>query len=399
MATSLVLFLSSNLKKIYLSFIIIALLSIVRYEGTLMIIPFTIVFFIRFRKQKKDLVKYLICLSFFILIMAPMGYLKNETMGYDGFTSHISAGPDYYQKTIQNDSSALMDFIYLGILNLTKYLGWSLIPIFILFIPVGIFCIFRNIDYKKIIIILTVITMLIPAFYGYSRELQEMKYIFVLYPIFCIFAGYTIKLFFEKTNKKNLIICLLFAALVLSSIMYLEWKDVDQNHYRETFEILTQISQDPIKINSDFATYGGEYTYFHWVTVENAEKFPLLKKELPRSNIDVVKKQDRLLRQIEAEENKELLKNSDEYLSKTDNLEDYFKILEKQKVSHLLLDEAVNSRLTSDDLRIHLRDIFKNEKDYPYLFKVYDSKDVGFNYQLKLFEIDYNAYKKMQNND
>ena len=58
MALLLFLFLSNNFKKIYLAFGIVALLAITRYEGLLMIIPLSVVFFIRFRKQKKDLIKY-----------------------------------------------------------------------------------------------------------------------------------------------------------------------------------------------------------------------------------------------------------------------------------------------------------------------------------------------------
>ena len=64
-------------------------------------------------------------------------------MGYDGFTSHISAGPEYYQTSIENNSSSLTDFFYSGSYNLFKYLGWAQLPIFIMFIPVGIFYLFK----------------------------------------------------------------------------------------------------------------------------------------------------------------------------------------------------------------------------------------------------------------
>ena len=172
MATLLCLFLSDNFKKIYLAFGIAALLALARYEGLLMIIPLSAVFFVRYRKQKKDLIKYAICISIFILILTSMAYLRNETMGQDGFVSHISAGPVYYQASIQENDSTLTDFLYLGSINLIKYLGWAQIPSFIIFVPLGIILIFKDIDYKKIIIILSILIMLIPAFYGYSRGFQ-----------------------------------------------------------------------------------------------------------------------------------------------------------------------------------------------------------------------------------
>ena len=163
-ATLLCLFLTNNFKKIYLAFGIVALLALVRYEGFLMIIPISLVFFIRFRKQKKDLIKYVVCISIFVLILIPVAYLKNETMGQDGVISHISAGPKYYQSTIQENSSELSNYLYLGTSNLIKYVGWAQIPSFIIFVPLGMIWVFRSIDHKKITIILTILIMLIPAF-------------------------------------------------------------------------------------------------------------------------------------------------------------------------------------------------------------------------------------------
>jgi len=150
MALLLFLFLSNNFKKIYLAFAIVALLAIVRYEGLLMIIPTSIVFFIRFRKQKKDLIKYIICMSIFVLILVPMAYLKNETMGQDGFVSHIGAVPIF----LNTNEQTVEEFLYLGSVNLIKYAGWVQIPSFIIFVPLGIIFIFKSLDYKKIIIIL-----------------------------------------------------------------------------------------------------------------------------------------------------------------------------------------------------------------------------------------------------
>jgi len=238
MALLLFLILSNNFKKIYLAFAVVALLATTRYEGLLMIIPISIVFFIRFRRQKKDLIKYIICISIFILILIPVSFLRNETMGQDGNAfSHISAGLEYYQNQLWNEkynlpgievlepgdlikiiSSALAGFLYLGCINLIKYAGWVQIPSFIIFIPLGIILIFKSIDYKKITIILSILIMLIPAFYGYSREFQEMKYLYVLYPIFCVLACFTFKLLVEKFNRKNLIFCMIIGGIILSSV-------------------------------------------------------------------------------------------------------------------------------------------------------------------------------------
>ena len=79
--TILWLFLSSNKKFVILSFAIAALFSLVRYEGILIIIPMTIMYFIRFRKDSKIIKKYIFALLIFTLVLLPMSVVKMETMG------------------------------------------------------------------------------------------------------------------------------------------------------------------------------------------------------------------------------------------------------------------------------------------------------------------------------
>ena len=397
MATLLCLFLSHNFKKIYLAFGIVALLALARYEGLLMIIPLSAVFFVRFRKQKKDLIKYAICISIFILVLVPMAYLKNETMGQDGFVSHISAGPNYYQTSIQENNSTLTDFLYLGSSNLIKYLGWVQIPSFIIFVPLGILFIFKSLDYKKITIILTVLIMLIPAFYGYSRGFQELKYLYVLYPIFCILACVTFKIFLEKFHRKNLIFCMIIVGLIFSSLIFVDWKSMDKEHEREAFQIMAQISDKDMKINTDFGKYGNELSYIHWTRLQNVESFPILKKSIPEIVIKYTLQPSKLEKQsIEMQDVSEY--GGWQNRIDINNFEDYLTLLKKQNVTHLILDGEHNTPLfVSDELISDLKYIFKNEEDYPFLIKEYDSKENGYKYHLKLFRIDYDSYDQWLN--
>ena len=377
MASLLFLFLSNNFKKIYLAFGIVALLALVRYEGLIMIIPTSIIFFIRFRKQKKDLIKYIICISIFILIFAPVEYLKSETIGQTGIITHNLAGPKYYQESIQENSSTLADFLYLGGSNLIKYVGWSQIPLFLIFVPLGVFFIFKKMDYKKSTIIFTIVVMLIPAFYAYSREFQEMKYLYVLYPIFCVLACFTFKIFLEKFHRKNLIFCIIIGGIILSSVIFVEWKALDSEHYRELYEILTEIGQKEMKINTEFGKYG-QLLYFQWVNVQNAEKFPILKEDMPQSKMTFT------------------LTDDWEVVYDFDSLRDYFQFLEKQKITHLILDKYGNAKFQRE-LDLHLLDMFNHENKYTFLVKEYDSRENGFNYHLKLFKIDYDLYNEWIN--
>ena len=397
MATLLCLFLSDNFKKIYLAFGIAALLALARYEGLLMIIPLSAVFFVRYRKQKKDLIKYAICISIFILILTSMAYLRNETMGQDGFVSHISAGPVYYQASIQENDSTLTDFLYLGSINLIKYLGWAQIPSFIIFIPLGVLFLFRSLDYKKIIIILSILIMLIPAFYGYSRGFQELKYLYVLYPIFCILACFTFKIFLEKFHRKNLIFCMIIVGLILSSLVFVDWKSMDNEHQREAFQIMSEISDKNMKINTDFGKDGNELIFLHWTRLQNVESFPTLKNSLPEIVIKYASMPGGLeSRSIEMRDINEY--GGWENRIDINNFEDYLTLLKKQKLTHLILDGEHNTPLfTNEELASDLKYIFKNEEDYPFLIKEYDSKENGYKYHLKLFRIDYDSYDQWLN--
>ena len=43
-----------------------------------------------------------------------------------------------------------------------------------------------------------------------------------------------------------------------------------------------------------------------------------------------------------------------------------------------------------------LKDVFYNEKKFPYLTKIYDSSEHGFEYHLKIFRIDYEKFEHLE---
>ncbi len=385
---SLVFFLSNNFKKIYVSFLIIGLISLFRYEGVLLIIPFSLIFLVRFRKEKKDMIKYVFCIAVFVLVLIPITFVFNNETDQNGIVSHISAGPTYYQASIAQNNFTLSEFLTTGSSNLVKFLAWVHLPTFLIFTPLGIILIFKKFNANKMIIVAVMITMLIPAFYAYSRDFSETKYLFALYPSFCFLSCYTFKIFFEKTHKKNLIFIIIIVGLILSSLVFIQWKSMDNEHFRETYLIIEQISDKEITINSDFGTHGGEFVYFHWTRLNNINDFPILKDDLPVSNISYNK-------QVIIEDGMRMHNfQYDDKLNIT-NLKDYLKLLEKQDVTHLLVDKGNISVLINDDLRNELRDVFYNENNYPFLIKEYDSKENGFKYHVKLFKIQYESIEEI----
>ena len=91
----------------------------------------------------------------------------------------------------------------------------------------------------------------------------------------------------------------------------------------------------------------------------------------------------------------------DSILKDFDNLGDYFQFLEKQEITHLILDKyrgGPEEYRIKHELGLDLLDIFNHENDYPFLTKVYDSKENGFNYHIKIFKIDYDLYNEWKIN-
>jgi len=63
----------------------------------------------------------------------------------------------------------------------------------------------------------------------------------------------------------------------------------------------------------------------------------------------------------------------------------------EQGLTHIVIDQSQKQ----DNLRKEfLIKIYKNENKYNFLKKIYDSNNEGFNYKLKIFEIDYTLFNQ-----
>ena len=77
-------------------------------------------------------------------------------------------------------------------------------------VPIGIFFLCRKLDYKKLTLIITLVVFLLPAFYIYSRGFGDIKYLFVLFPIFSVASMFTLRKIFVSFNESNKIFIMVF---------------------------------------------------------------------------------------------------------------------------------------------------------------------------------------------
>ena len=395
---TLTLFLSKNTKMIFGSFVVAGLFSLVRYEGLLIFIPMTIVFFYRFRFSKTTIAKYVIAFGLILLILLPMAYIRTETLGYDGLLSNIIAGPKYIESTVSSDEALwgglemsqasgiekTFYFIQNGVQNLARYLAISLIPTFSFLVPVGIFFLCRKLDYNKITLIITLVVFLLPAFYAYSRDFQEFKYLFILFPIFSVVSMFTLRRIFVRNNESSRIFVVLLIGFLIFSVGYYVYFAPDLEHEQEALAIATIIKDTTKKVNG----YYPEGVYFiHVIKNTDLEKFPILSTSLPPHN-KIVSNID-WLEYVNDPNVKSILADD---IQGINSVEDYIKFGEKSGLTHLVTDgKSAQPKI--------LNDIFYNEKNYPYLLKQFDSTEHGFKYHMKIYEIDFQLFEKYLEND
>ena len=237
-----------------------AIATIVRSEGVFLFFTISLMYFIINRKNRQELVRYVFPLAIFILILTPMIFYQTSIFGDDRMFARTAIGIEHLKADCSicgPDNISGIPFILQGIENFPKYLGWSMIPVLIFFVPIGIILVLKDLNAKTGILISSLVVMSLPAFYAYAVPLQDLRYLFFLYPIFCVVSLFTIrKLLDAIPQRKNLIILLILIGVIVLSIFYLNEK-IDNIHQNESIEIAKILSHSKKTIND----YSPESTF------------------------------------------------------------------------------------------------------------------------------------------
>jgi len=349
---TLCLFFSPNRKITYISFAIIALASIVRSEGLFVFFPLLIIFFMRNRKEGNIILKTIFAIGIFILFILPIAIFRIQVQGNDLMAGRIVDVTN--QILVSSHETGLIEYITFAIENIVKLSGWSIIPIFIFFMPIGIFLILKNRNQQGIVLILVTIFMMLPVFYGFSVA-QDTRYIYPLFPLFCVFSLFTVKRIIEKKETRNTFLILIIVGILFTSAIFLDIKKYNYEHQNEAFGIAHQVIITAKGIND----YYPEDSYIR--PAEIPSKWPTLKSNIP-SFVSIIQTKD------------------------FDSLEKYIKSSENKGLTHLVVDDSKNRS-------VFLTDVFNHEEKYPYLIKTYDSQENGYKYHVKIFKIDYGKFE------
>jgi hypothetical protein len=380
--TSLVLFTSTNKKIMYASFPIIAFASLVRVEGLLTFVSLSLLFFINNRIELKTIIRYGLVISLFILSLLPMIIFRIETVGNDSLGSRIiDTGMGFLgeNKEVLNQNPDLtMQFIS-SVNTFVHFFGLSLLPYFIILIPLGIYFLFKTKTKNISFIIIPIVLLLAASFIAFYQGVQDTRYFYPLFPLFSILSIIPIKAIENKIKiNKELIAILLICIILLLSVTFLHFKTQDIRHEKEAIDIAFYVANMTSGINP----YLPESKYLPIPEMTNYD-FPILSTNIGTDQSGIVMDYPG---QIWLGP-KVIL--TDNFVS----LEDYIESGKENGLTHLVVTEPKNSshRIT------FLENVYFNDEKYSYLTKIFDSNDHNYNYHLKIYEINYGKFESILN--
>ena len=348
-------------KLIYLSFIFISLSAFVRYEGLLLILPLIVSYLLKNKEINFSKIKFVVGILLFLSIIIPVNFINyenNETTIFDHVIYPIknillnvieTNEPSNNDQFLQN--KIIIFNIENAITGLIKFIGWSLVPIFVIFIILSIIFIPKKITKNKIIFGIFFIFLTIPSIYAYGREFQDTRYVLTLLPIFTVLSCYGFNYLINHNFKKIIIISL----IVISSFMFIDYQKQNNVLESEMYNVSLLLSKEANGVNH----FDGD-KYIKVSDLQNNWPELLTKDEKGKMKLTTEKF------------------SINEF---TDPIE-FIEFNKNKGLTHLLIKEGGNQGFFDK--------IFLNEQNYEFLEKIYDSEGI---IKYKIFKINYEKLK------
>ena len=273
------------------------------------------------------------------------------------------------------------DFILKGFANIITTLAKISFPYLFILIPFGVLFSFRAFDQNKrfiqanwLFILLSIGSMVITF-----SLIPDKRYIYFILPFLMIFATipiqrvveYGLSTFSFTDFQKNIfLIIVIIIVIILSSIFTLRYELPDEQLESEKIEF-SKYAIKNLKGNIQ-RDYGHSLDYLHLQLIDN-----------PKGNF----------KNCNVEYNKEFcgisLKNLPKTITVSGNtMEELITNGEKYNLKFIISNE------NSEGFQKFIDDVYFNEEKYPYLIKIFDSKENGYErLSFKVFKIDYEKFQ------
>ena len=400
---SLYFMLHKNSNYSYLSFLTIGLLWWVRWQGIIMLLVASIIFFRNFKKTPKLLLKYFVCLAICLIVVSPMLLERYDQFGdpfyfsqslrlFTGEYASILAanllGFEYSAFDYIDDhgfGKFIENFVLMGIYNMFLVLFKMSFPYLIVFLPFGIIFSLRAFDQEKKYIqsnwILILITLV--PFIFYFAILPEKRFIYHVYPFLIILAiiplqrliEYGLSTFSYDDRQKKIVLVGIMGAVLVSSCFYTLRYDLPDPVLNDEKILFADILSQ--KFEGKILDAGNTLQGLTYVNITNP---PGIFK-----NYKLIQDQDMPYTMGFNKKNINLIP----VILYAKSLEDFIKVSYEYELKYI----SINKNGVEDVFYPYLDEIYENEEKFPYLIKIFDTEQEGFEkLKAKVFEIDYKIY-------
>ena len=400
---SMYFILNRNSNYSYLSFLTIGLLWWVKWQGAIMLLVASIIFFKIFKKTPKLFVKYSICLSITLIIVSPMLLDRYEQFGdpfYFSQSEHLFLGDyasilAYNMKDVEYSAFDYIDdngfgkfignFVLVGIYNLLLTLFKMSLPYLIVFLPFGIIFSLRAFDQEKKYIQsnwILILGTLIP-FIVYFAILPEKRLIYHVYPFLIILAIIPLQRFVEyglstfsynERQKKIVLVSIMAVVLILSSFYTLRYDlpDPELNDEKILFAETIDGKFEGRILDAGDTLQG--LNYVHATNPLGVFKNYKIHNNISMDFMEEFNSENRNLKPIQL------------YAK---SLEDFIEVSYEYELNYI----SINKNGVSNVFYPYLDEIYESEEEFSYLTKVFDTEQEGFEkLKVKVFEINYEVF-------
>lgn len=373
-STVLACFLNSQKRVVFFTFPLLALASVVRGEAVLMMIPFTLLYIVRFRHSRKTVYEIPLLVMIMLLILAPIAAYRIDALGTDAMfirtwdivslqiDKAFTIGGDVEIQQDSNSNTILQELI-----KMIRFAHLLFIPLIFL-VPYGLYRIFK-LEMKYVSVITILFFMLIVSINALAvvGTVDTKRYLFWTIPTLCILCTFSVEKLSGFFSNKNLVLVAIMGLIIAYAVINLENERINVEYKKDGY----QIDRIVLEKTGKNVWHTIEAHYMPESTRVNTNEYSVINIEGdPRGEYVqyCTRKYPSACSQIV------------EYV---DVIAEFLKEPRHKKFTHMTVDDVEKRK---SDFLIH---VFQNEEQYPYLTKIYDSKDDGFEYHVKVFEINY----------
>ena len=388
----------------YLSFLLAGIVWWTRFNGLVMVVNLSIVFFVVYKPSSKNFLKYLLCIGLFVIIVSPILIQRFDQFGdplYFAVNDNFFMGDPYANYAVNSkdveysagnyiQDNGIISFVerfgLTGLYELTSNLIKMLFPYLIILVPFGILFSLRAFaqdkDYIKSIWILLLINLgsLIMVFSIWA----DIRLIYHVFPFLMILSTIVIQRIvkhglstfqFSEKQKNFFLVGVIGVVIILSGTFTLRIDEPDKLLDQERIEFSKILTQ---KFNGKILASGDVLRLLTYTQLQDS---PHLFKEFKTSTYDFV---------IGRESNLFASGNMLEHIILyAKSLDELIEIGKEYDLKYI----AINKEQPKADWYGYLTNLYDEGENYPFLTKVLDTEKIGFKkFKIKVFEINYDKF-------